>query len=92
MEMQRDYCKPESEPVNVAYMQGIAQSVQRLATGWIVRSCISVGEEIFRNPSDRPRGPPDFAYNGYQVSFPRVKRPGRGANHLPPIAPRVKNG
>ena len=90
--MQRAYCKPESETANVTSMQGIAQSEQRLARGWIVRSCIGVGEEIFRIGSDRPRGPPDLVYNGYQVSFPGVKRPGRGANHLPPIAPSLKNG
>jgi hypothetical protein len=28
-------------------------------------------------------GPSSFLYNGYQVSFPGVKRPGRGV-HLPP--------
>ena len=31
-------------------------------------------------------------YNGYRVSFPGVKRPGRGDNHPPHLAPRLKKG
>jgi hypothetical protein len=32
----------------------------------------------------------DLLYNGYRVSFPGVKRPGRGNDHPPPSSARVK--
>ena len=51
---------------------GIAQSVQRLATGWKVRGSNPGGGEIFRNYPDLPSGPPSLLYNGYRV-FPRGK-------------------
>ena len=37
-----------------------------------------------------PGVPPSLPYNRYRVSFPGVKRPGRGVNHPPQLAPRVK--
>jgi hypothetical protein len=33
------------------------------------------GGKIFRNRPDRPWDPPRLLYNGYQISFPGVKRP-----------------
>jgi hypothetical protein len=67
---------------------GIAQSVQRLATGWTVRGS-NPGEwaEVFRSRPDRPWGPPSLVYNG---SFPGVKRLGRGADHPPLLAPSLR--
>jgi len=47
----------------------IAQSVQRLATGWTVRGSNPGGGEIFRTCPDRPRGPPSLLYNENRV-FP----------------------
>ena len=44
----------------------------------------------FPHPSSRPRGPPSLLYNGYWVSFPGVKRPGRGANHASSSRAEVK--
>ena len=41
------------------------------------------GGEIFRTCPDMPSCPPRLLYNGYRVSFPGVKRPGRGLNHPP---------
>ena len=41
---------------------------------------IPVGGEIFRSRPDRAWGSPSLLYNGYRVSFPRVKRRGRGAD------------
>jgi hypothetical protein len=38
----------------------------------------------------RPWGPPDLLYNGYRVSFPGVKRPGRGVDHPPSSSAEVK--
>ena len=35
-------------------------------------------------------GPPDFLHNGYQGSFPDVKQPGGGVDHLSPSSPEVK--
>ena len=67
----------------------IAQSVQRLATGWAVRGSNPGGGEIFRIRPDRPWGPPSLLHIGYRV-FPRVKRPGRGADHPPPSSAEVE--
>jgi len=53
----------------------IAQSVQRLATGWTVRRSNPGGDEIFRTRSDRPWGPPSLLYNWYRV-FPGDKAAG----------------
>jgi len=44
---------------------------------------IPVGGEIFHTRPDRLYGPPSLLYTGYRVSFPGVKRPGRGVDHLP---------
>ena len=54
---------------------GIAQSVQRLVTGWTVRGSDPGSCEIFRNRTHRPWGPPSLLYNGYRV-FPVRKAAG----------------
>jgi hypothetical protein len=46
--------------------------------------------EVFRVCPYRPWGPPNLLYNGYRVSFPEVKRPGRGVNHPLPSSAEVK--
>jgi hypothetical protein len=46
--------------------------------------------EIFPTRPDRPWGSPSILYNAYWVSFPEVKRPGRGVNHPPPSTAEVK--
>jgi hypothetical protein len=51
---------------------GIAHLVQKLATDWTVWGSIPVESEIFRTCPDRPWGPPNLLYNGYQV-FPTGK-------------------
>jgi hypothetical protein len=48
------------------------------------------GGEIFRTRPDRPWGPTSHLYNGYRVFFPGVKRPGRGVDHPPHLASRLK--
>jgi hypothetical protein len=58
--------------------------------GWTVRGSNPGGGEIFRSRPDRPWGPPSLLYDGYRVSFPGVKRPGRGADHPPSSSARVK--
>ena len=66
----------------------VAQSVQRLTTGWTVRDRIPVGTRFSASP-DRPWGPPSLLYNGYRV-FPEGKvRPGRAADHSPPSSAAV---
>ena len=45
----------------------IAQSVQRLATGWTVRGSNPGGGEIFRKRPDWPWGRPSLLYKGYLV-------------------------
>ena len=42
----------------------------------------------FRTYPDRLRGPTSLLYSGYRVSFPGVKRPGRGVNHPPHLVCR----
>jgi hypothetical protein len=37
-----------------------------------------------RDFQHRPWGLPSVLYNGYRVSFPGIKRPGRGVDHPPP--------
>ena len=70
----------------------LAQSVQRLATGWTVRGSNPGWGEIFRTCPDRPWGPPSLLYNGYRV-FPGGKEwPGRDADPLPPSSAVVKKG
>ena len=39
---------------------------------------------------DRPWGPPSLLYDGYRVSFPEVKWPGRGVDHPPSSSAEVK--
>ena len=46
--------------------------------------------EIFRTRPDRSFGPSSLHYSGYRVSFPGVKRPGRGVDHPPPLNAGVK--
>ena len=66
----------------------VAQSVQRLTTGWTARDRIPVGTRFSARP-DRPWGPNSLLYNGYRV-FPGGKlRPGRAADHLPPSSAAV---
>ena len=60
------------------------------ATGWTVRGSNPGGGEVFCSRRDRPWGPPSLLYNGHRVSFPGVKRPGRGVDHPPPSSARVK--
>ena len=68
-------------------MGPVAQSVERLATGWTVRGSNPGGGEIFHTCPDRPWGPPSLLYNGYRV-FPGGKeRPGRDADPSPLLAP-----
>jgi hypothetical protein len=61
---------------------------------------LRVGRSRDRNPVEArfsapvktgPWGPSNLLYNGYRLSFPVVKRPGRGVNHPPlPSSAEVK--
>jgi len=46
--------------------------------------------EIFCTRPDRSWGTPSLLYNGYRVSFPGVKRPGRGVDHPPPFSAEIE--
>ena len=73
-------------------MRRVAQSVQRLATGWTVRGSNPGVGEIFRTCPDPPWGPPNLLYNGYRF-FPGVKeRPGRDADPSLPSSAVIKIG
>ena len=54
---------------------------------WKVRGSNSGGGEIFRTRPDW--GPTNLLYNGYRVSFPGVKRPGRDVDEPPPSSAEV---
>jgi hypothetical protein len=60
-----------------------------IATRWTVRGSNPGGCEIFRTRPHRSWGSPSLLYNGYRVSFPGVKRPGRGVDHPPPSSAEV---
>jgi hypothetical protein len=47
--------------------------------------------EVFRTHPHRSLDPHCPLYNGYRVSFLRVKRSGRGPGHPPPSSAEVKN-
>jgi hypothetical protein len=72
-------------------MGWVAQSVQRLATGWTVRGSNLGWGEIFRICPDRPWGPPSLLYNGYWL-LPGVES-GRGVTLTPRplLVPKSKN-
>ena len=71
---------------------GIAQSVQRLVTGWTVRGSNRGGREIFRTCPYRPWGPLTFLYSWYRV-FPGGKeRSGHDADPSPPSSAVVMKG
>ena len=44
----------------------------------------------FRTRPELPWGPHSLLYNVYRISFPGVKRPGRGVHHPPPSSTEVK--
>ena len=72
----------------LAVVGRVAQSVQRLTTGWTVRDRIPVGTRFSARP-DRPWGPPSLLQNEYRV-FPGGKvRPGRAADHSSPSSAAV---
>jgi hypothetical protein len=47
-------------------------------------------DEVFRTRPGQLWGPPSLLYNGDRVSFPGVKRPGRGVDHPPLSSAEVK--
>ena len=69
---------------------GMARSVQRVATGWMAWGSDPSRGRIFRTHPDWAWDPPSLLYNGYQVSFPGVKRPGRDVDHPPSSCTEVK--
>ena len=64
--------------------QVTAHSAVSIAMGWTVLGLDPDGGKIFRTYPDWPWGPSSLPDNGYQVSFPGVKRPERGSDHPPP--------
>ena len=72
----------------------VAQSVQRLATGWMVRGSNPGEGKIFRTCPDQPWGPPSLLYIGYWV-FPGGKEQWLGRDADDPSLPSstmVKKG
>ena len=67
----------------------MAQSVMRLATGWTVRGA-NPCRTIFSAPVKTGSKANPASYTMVTVSFPGVKRPGRGFDHPPPSRAEVK--
>jgi hypothetical protein len=70
----------------------VTPSIFGATTGRLIQYASShcVHYETFCTRPDRSWDPPSLLYNGYRVSFPGVKRPGRGVNHQPPYSAEVK--
>ena len=62
----------------------IAQSVQRLATGWTVRGSNPGGGETFRTCPDRPWAYPPSCIMGTRSIPGGKEQPGRDADSSPP--------
>ena len=77
------------EYIYIYMLAAIAQSVQRLATGWTVRGSNPGGGEDFRTRPERPWGLPSLLYNGYRA-FTGVRRSGRGVDHPPSSSAEVE--
>ena len=73
-----------------ALWAAMSQLVRRLDTSCAPGDRTPVGDEIFRTRPDRPWGPCSLLKNWYRVSFPGVKRSGRGVDHSPHLALRLK--
>jgi hypothetical protein len=70
----------------LALWAGIARLYSASLWAGRSRDVIPVGGEIFRTRPDRSWGPPSLLYG----SFPGLKRPGRGVDHLPPSSTEVE--
>jgi hypothetical protein len=57
---------------------------------WTVRGSNPGWGEIFCTSPDRLWDPPTLLYNGYRLTFPGVKRPGRDVDYPPHVAVRLK--
>jgi hypothetical protein len=66
--------------VYCATRAGIAQSIQILDRGWLVRRLNPGGGQIFCTHPDRPWWAHSHLYNGYR-DFTGMKRAGRGVEH-----------
>ena len=66
------------------------KSLQQLAMGRLVWGLNPSRSKIFHTCADLPWGPPSLLYNGYQVSFSRVKQPRHGIDHPSPSSAKVK--
>jgi hypothetical protein len=62
----------------------------QIATGWKVRGSNTGEGEIFLTCPDWPWGPLNLMYNGYWVSIPMVKWPGRRFEHPPTSSTEVE--
>jgi len=72
------------------FWAGIAQSVWRLATGWMVLGSKPVVVRDSPHPSTPALGPVQPPIQWIPGSFPVVKRAGRVAYHSPPSSAEVK--
>ena len=48
-------------------------------------------QTLLQNYPDQPRGSSSLLFNGHRGSFPRVKEPGREADHSPQSSDEAKN-
>ena len=79
----------ECQMAKRVYRSGVAQSVQRLPTGWTVRGS-NPGRARFSAPIQTGLGAHPASCTKGTGSLPGVKRPGRGVDNPPHLAPRLK--
>jgi len=64
----------------------------KLAAGSTIWRPDALGSVIVWSHPKEPQNLPRLLYNGYRVSFPWVKWPGRGVDHPPPSSADVEYG
>jgi hypothetical protein len=69
-------------------MASIVSTANRLWDGW--SGIESQRGQILHTRPDRPWDPPGLLYNGHRVSFPGVRRLGRGGDQSPPSSVNIK--
>ena len=75
------------------WVDNIRMDLQEVGCGYMEWIGLAQDRDRYYHKCDPYRsalGPPSPLYHGYRVSFPRVKRPRRRVDRLPPSSAKVK--